>query len=878
MKRFLLCILAVMLLCAGCGSSGKLGKSVPEEFFKLNAKELNDLTLDKFKEVMTEDGILYNIDGNYCSAKTTESFMGYDCLYVGEFPEKDDFSLSSDAKLSFVLDLGSGDRYKEARKKLDDYFDKNCVKNNGHVEWEQDNGTVVNWYTLDSIDAAKCCEDRIDKNFTDLTESEFNRLMNLYGFVLGAGEENATKDNFAEQFKKGLSEEGYQARKIVTVVYTDAPGANEEISGLHVNFDGTCCVIMVGSIMMTDAEYIQLGAEKGYDVIADKPIDLDTIDKTLRSYVGSSGEEIYGYYMMKEHGFDIYSGETSKDSQALLCWSLKHLEWDLDKGEKISLADYFNSANVYIATTLNRHPETGKEFKDEAAREEYLYQELEGDEVKKRLGIMQLLGYDPETGAEVDRQVAKALRIYYTEYAEKGRNNKYAFVYVDDDDIPEIVYPWNRGYYLASIYNGKAVRTERNFTSLSYYDHGGLCTTVSSDSYVTATNVYNIMGGYQKLICDVFYSHDRETKWYLNGNKSNAAECGKALSDATYKKGGKQISLNESDFCEDFLTAYYNSLSPERSGRQTAESASAKPEATKAEKANEGTEKAETAQAETKNGETLENEIKKAKTAYIKEYVLADKEDCFLFDFNQSPIPWLLSGQTLYHYENDKMIQMDTEIGWYFLYKSDSDYLVKYSMNRSDDEDVVIYQYQNGQLAEAASFQYLADEDPEYSSKGLEGSTKYRQYENDVNQFLGTSDYMEEYSRSEVCFDMEKAISDYDGRKNGTSSQAGQDSQSASETKAQEPSQSSDDYILPDSGSRYLTEDEIRALSKDEMRLARNEVYARHGRKFDAEDLQAYFGSKPWYNGTTDPKNFDESVLNEYEKANLDLIRAVEGN
>ena len=83
---------------------------------------------------------------------------------------------------------------------------------------------------------------------------------------------------------------------------------------------------------------------------------------------------------------------------------------------------------------------------------------------------------------------------------------------------------------------------------------------------------------------------------------------------------------------------------------------------------------------------------------------------------------------------------------------------------------------------------------------------------------------------------------------------------------------------MPDSGSRYLTEAEIRSLTEDEMRLARNEVYARHGRKFDSEDLQAYFNSKPWYSGVIAPKDFDESILNAYEIANLDLIRAVEGD
>ena len=114
----------------------------------------------------------------------------------------------------------------------------------------------------------------------------------------------------------------------------------------------------------------------------------------------------------------------------------------------------------------------------------------------------------------------------------------------------------------------------------------------------------------------------------------------------------------------------------------------------------------------------------------------------------------------------------------------------------------------------------------------------------------------------------------------GQESQAPQESQTFRESGVFQESQGSledsRDYILPDVAVRYLTESEIRSLSKEEMRLARNEVYARHGRKFDSEDLQVYFNSKPWYNGFIASKDFDETLLNEYEIANLDLIRAVE--
>ena len=80
------------------------------------------------------------------------------------------------------------------------------------------------------------------------------------------------------------------------------------------------------------------------------------------------------------------------------------------------------------------------------------------------------------------------------------------------------------------------------------------------------------------------------------------------------------------------------------------------------------------------------------------------------------------------------------------------------------------------------------------------------------------------------------------------------------------------EYILPGSDSRYYTMDELAGLTAEECRLARNELFARHGRKFQDEALQAYFDSLSWYHGTIEPEDFDESIFNEYEVANRDLI------
>lgn len=85
------------------------------------------------------------------------------------------------------------------------------------------------------------------------------------------------------------------------------------------------------------------------------------------------------------------------------------------------------------------------------------------------------------------------------------------------------------------------------------------------------------------------------------------------------------------------------------------------------------------------------------------------------------------------------------------------------------------------------------------------------------------------------------------------------------------------DYILPTSNTEYLTKEDLAGLTKEQLRIARNEIFARHGRMFDSEDLQEYFDSKEWYTGTIPADEFNlEEILNDIEKANADLIKEVE--
>lgn len=84
-------------------------------------------------------------------------------------------------------------------------------------------------------------------------------------------------------------------------------------------------------------------------------------------------------------------------------------------------------------------------------------------------------------------------------------------------------------------------------------------------------------------------------------------------------------------------------------------------------------------------------------------------------------------------------------------------------------------------------------------------------------------------------------------------------------------------YILPDSSEKKLTGEELDGLSKEELEIARNEIYARHGRKFKDEDIQKHFDACDWYEGKIEPDDFkDDEELSDLERDNLDIIKKAE--
>ena len=113
------------------------------------------------------------------------------------------------------------------------------------------------------------------------------------------------------------------------------------------------------------------------------------------------------------------------------------------------------------------------------------------------------------------------------------------------------------------------------------------------------------------------------------------------------------------------------------------------------------------------------------------------------------------------------------------------------------------------------------------------------------------------------------------GQEEQNQEEQNQDAQNQDDTQNEETDAS--EYILPESNIRLLTEADLSGLSKEELRLARNEMFARYGMIFGVEDLDSYFASKSWYEPKIASEDFyDQVEMTMTEEQNLILIQDVE--
>jgi len=79
--------------------------------------------------------------------------------------------------------------------------------------------------------------------------------------------------------------------------------------------------------------------------------------------------------------------------------------------------------------------------------------------------------------------------------------------------------------------------------------------------------------------------------------------------------------------------------------------------------------------------------------------------------------------------------------------------------------------------------------------------------------------------------------------------------------------------LFPEGSERRLTHYDLVDLSSRDLKIMRNEIFARHGYIFKTRDMIDYFSGQSWYQ----PVNSDVgSLLSGIEKENVNLIQAYE--
>lgn len=83
------------------------------------------------------------------------------------------------------------------------------------------------------------------------------------------------------------------------------------------------------------------------------------------------------------------------------------------------------------------------------------------------------------------------------------------------------------------------------------------------------------------------------------------------------------------------------------------------------------------------------------------------------------------------------------------------------------------------------------------------------------------------------------------------------------------PTRSAVEHLAELGASRRLTHADLQGVSARDLTLARNSLYARHGRSFNDAELRRYFLAQPWYR--PDP-SYQDLVLSPLEKENARFI------
>lgn len=113
---------------------------------------------------------------------------------------------------------------------------------------------------------------------------------------------------------------------------------------------------------------------------------------------------------------------------------------------------------------------------------------------------------------------------------------------------------------------------------------------------------------------------------------------------------------------------------------------------------------------------------------------------------------------------------------------------------------------------------------------------------------------------------------------NGMKLSSVDDNADALNTVVQQPEDdsSTSGFSYPFTASVWLSESDLSEYSSRDLRIMRNEIYARHGYSFKSADLQDHFSAQAWYNPVSQDAELAYSKMTAIERSNVDTIRKEE--
>jgi len=154
---------------------------------------------------------------------------------------------------------------------------------------------------------------------------------------------------------------------------------------------------------------------------------------------------------------------------------------------------------------------------------------------------------------------------------------------------------------------------------------------------------------------------------------------------------------------------------------------------------------------------------------------------------------------------------------------------------------------------------------------GVHSGAEWRVLRAEVEAIHGkrfTEPWLQQYFDERYWY---KASDHYDAKSLSPVEQKNLDTIAAAQKKSRKVALAPGDMELFE--NKLISESMLHGLSLNELRLLRNEVYARHGRQFQAPWLSQYFFSQPWY---SPDENFKDEQLTGPDKQNVETIVAYE--